>query len=42
MKTTPADVEAIFELSLDEELRELYHINKHDHRGVFDHDRTSR
>src|SRR6476661_744507 len=34
MKMSPADVEAIFELNLDDELRELYHINKHDHRGV--------
>jgi len=34
MKMSPADVESIFELNLDDELRELYHINKHDHRGV--------
>src|SRR5690348_1804480 len=34
MKMSPADVEKIFELSLDDESRELYHINKHNHRGV--------
>ena len=34
MKMSPADVEAIFELDLDEESRELYHVNKHEHRGV--------
>jgi len=34
MKMSPADVESIFELNLDDELRDLYHINKHDHRGV--------
>ena len=34
MKMSPADVEAIFELDLDEETRELYRINKHEHRGV--------
>jgi KDO2-lipid IV(A) lauroyltransferase len=34
MKMSPADVEKIFDLNLDEELRQLYHVNKHDHRGV--------
>jgi KDO2-lipid IV(A) lauroyltransferase len=34
MKLSPADVEKIFDLNLDDELRELYHTNKHDHRGV--------
>lgn len=34
MKMSPADVEKIFELDLDQESREIYHINKHEHRGV--------
>ena len=34
MKTTPAKIEAIFDLDLDEESRELYHINKEQGRGV--------
>ena len=34
MKMTPADIEAIFDLDLDNEIRELYHINKQDRRGV--------
>jgi KDO2-lipid IV(A) lauroyltransferase len=34
MKVSPAEIEKIFDLDLDEESRELYRINKHDRRGV--------
>ena len=34
LKMSPADVEKIFELDLDEESRELYQKYKHDRRGV--------
>jgi len=34
MKMTPADVEKIFELDLDEESRELYRLNKETNRGA--------
>jgi KDO2-lipid IV(A) lauroyltransferase len=34
MKTTPAEIEKIFELDLDDQIRELYKINKEQRRGV--------
>src|SRR3954467_7613865 len=34
MKTTPAGIEKIFELDLDDQIRELYRINKGQGRGV--------
>src|SRR4051794_10890624 len=34
MKTTPAKIEKIFEMDLDDQTRELYRINKEQGRGV--------
>jgi len=34
MKTTPAEIERIFDLDLDDESRELYRVNKEEGRGV--------
>ena len=34
MKTTPAEIERIFELQLDDDSRELYRINREEGRGV--------